>query len=57
MAPEDMGRAQGWGRVGCSITSLETSNKLAVGFLYLGAKPRVTTLIQLLGHWCVILAA
>ena len=57
VAPEGMGRAQGWGRVGCSITSLETSSRLAVGFLCLGAKPQLTTFIQLLGHWRVILAA
>lgn len=44
-------------RVGCFITSLEISSKLAIGFLCLGATPLVTTLVQLLGHWYVILAA
>lgn len=29
VGPEEVGRAQGWGRVGCFITSLETSSKLA----------------------------
>ena len=57
VVPEEVGRAQVWGRVGCFITSSEISSKLAIGFLCLGATPLVTTLVQLLGRWYVILAA